>query len=185
MSNSILISLIQDSFLVGDIQGNKEKIIRLALKARDNDADLVVFPELALCGYPPEDLLLRPEFIQQIEAGVADIVKQVNGIHVLFGAPNGDASQLYNAAFWCHDGSIQGIYNKYILPNYAVFDEKRYFSEANQPLVMNINGVSLGVSICEDVWYEGPVAAAKQAGAVSLVTLNASPFHLGKYAQRL
>lgn len=185
MSDSIVISLIQDSFLVGDIQGNKEKILRLAAQAREAGADLAVFPELALCGYPPEDLLLRPEFIQQIEAAVQDICQQSTGIHLLFGAPNHQDGHLYNAAFWCHDGKVLGRYNKYILPNYAVFDEKRYFTEGDQPLVLTINNVSLGVSVCEDVWYAEPVAAARQAGAVSLVTLNASPFHLGKYTQRL
>ncbi|MDH5484022.1 MAG: NAD+ synthase [Gammaproteobacteria bacterium] len=185
MSNSVHISLIQDSFLVGDIRANTSKIITLSEQARQSGADLVIFPELALTGYPPEDLLLRRDFIEQIDVAVKQVTQSVSGIDLLFGAPRCEGDRLYNSAFWLRDGEVRGVYDKYTLPNYAVFDEKRYFSSGQQPLVIDIKGTRLAVSICEDIWYEVAMADARAAGASAMLVLNASPYNQGKYQQRL
>lgn len=185
MTHSVQIHLLQQSFLVGDIRANARKIIALAHAARDNGADLVVFPELALCGYPPEDLLLRPGFIRLCDEAVADIQRSVQGVGLIFGAPRHENQKLFNSAFCMRDGKLLAVYDKYTLPNYAVFDEKRYFSEGNQPCVLDIKGIKLGITLCEDIWFDAPAAQAKQAGAQALLVLNASPYHGGKYDERL
>ncbi len=185
MVDSITINLVQDRFLVGDIKANARKIITLSEQARQSGADIVVFPELALSGYPPEDLLLRQGFIRQIDNAVQQIVSQVAGIDIVFGAPRHDGDDLFNSAFWARDGQILDVYDKYTLPNYAVFDEKRYFAAGQRPVVLELNGIKLGLSICEDIWFERAAADAAQAGAQGLLILNASPFHQHKHDQRV
>jgi len=185
MADSVQIHLVQDSFLVGDIDANANKIITLAEGARQSGADIVVFPELALTGYPPEDLLLRAGFIAQVDAAVQRITAAVADVHVIFGAPRHLDDQLFNAAFWVHQGALVDVYHKYVLPNYAVFDEKRYFAAGDRPVVIRVKGVAFGLSICEDVWTGAPAAQARQAGAEALIILNASPYHYGKYVERL
>jgi len=185
MTDTVHIQLIQNAFLVGDIQTNCAKIITLAAQARQLKADLVVFPELALSGYPPEDLLLRRAFMQQINAAIKTISEKTRGIDVIFGAPRQQGEHLFNAAFWLRDGQTIAVYDKYTLPNYAVFDEKRYFTAGVNPVVVTLKGVKIGLSICEDIWDSSSAQDATKAGAVSLLVLNASPYHFGKRQQRL
>ena len=185
MAEPVRIHLIQDRFLVGDIQANTNKIITLAEQARQSGAHLVVFPELAVSGYPPEDLLFRRGFIDQCAQAVAEITAAVGDVYVVFGAPHRDGEALYNAAFCVHRGQLIGVYHKYSLPNYAVFDEKRYFSSGRAPLVLEVRGRRFGISICEDVWMQQPARDARDAGAEAMIVLNASPYHCGKYAERL
>ena len=185
MTESIQINLIQDTFLVGDIKANTEKIITLAELARQSGADLVVFPELALTGYPPEDLLLRQGFIQQVDHAVQKISQSISGVDAVFGAVRDDGEHLYNSAFWIRNGQCLGVYDKYTLPNYAVFDEKRYFAAGEQAVVVALKGFKIGLSICEDIWSAQPAAQAQQAGAQAMVILNASPYHFGKDRERI
>lgn len=185
MTESVQITLVQDAFLVGAIQANASKIITLAEQACQSGADLVVFPELALTGYPPEDLLLRPGFVKQVDQAVNQIIEAVKDIDIVFGAVRHDGTHLYNSAFWAHGGRLVDVYDKYVLPNYAVFDEKRYFTAGQSPVVVELKGIKIGLSICEDIWDAKPAAQAKSAGAESLLILNASPYHYGKYAERL
>jgi len=185
MTESVQINLIQDSFLVGDIQANARKIITLAERERQSGADLVVFPELALTGYPPEDLLLRQGFIDQIDAAVSKIIESVTGIDIVFGAIRHDGQHLYNSAFWGRSGKLLDVYDKYTLPNYAVFDEKRYFAAGNRPVVIELKGQKIGLSICEDIWSKEPAQQAQQLGAQALLILNASPYHSNKNQQRI
>jgi NAD+ synthase (glutamine-hydrolysing) len=179
------IALAQINLLVGDIKANADKIIQSAIYARDRlDADLVVFPELSVTGYPPEDLLLRPDFIAQASKGVAEIAGQVVGIDVVLGFPEHYQDKLYNSAALLRDGAVLARYRKNALPNYGVFDETRYFSEDDKTCVFDLKGTSIGITICEDIWVNGIVAKNKQAGAEIVLTLNASPFHAGKIHQR-
>jgi NAD+ synthase (glutamine-hydrolysing) len=184
MTEYIQINLIQCAFLVGDIKANTEKIITLVELARQSGADLVVFPELALTGYPPEDLLLRPSFIAQVDQAVQRIMQSVSGVDVVFGAVRHDGENLYNSAFWLRNGQLVDVYDKYTLPNYAVFDEKRYFSAGERAVVVDIKGFKVALSICEDAWSEPAAARAQQAGAQALIILNASPYHYGKDRER-
>jgi NAD+ synthase (glutamine-hydrolysing) len=147
-------------------------------------ADLVVFPELALTGYPPEDLLLRPALRTRVHEGLERVRQQVRGIHVLVGHPFEALGGLYNSANLLHDGQVLGRYHKQHLPNYSVFDEKRYFVPGTDPCVVRIGGVPVGITICEDIWMPGPALQARDAGARLLVNINASPFHAGKARER-
>ncbi|MBZ4194786.1 MAG: NAD+ synthase [Candidatus Contendobacter sp.] len=178
--------MAQLDFLVGDIAGNTDKIIAAAAEARDQlHADLIVFPELTLTGYPPEDLLLRPGFIRQVEPALHRLCNEIQGITAIVGGPLPTPDGLRNAAVALTDGHIQATYYKQWLPNYSVFDEKRYFAAGEDPAVVTVAGVRVGITICEDVWLPGPVAQAAKAGAQVLVNLNASPYHAGKSGQRL
>ena len=189
MPSDVKIALIQENFLVGDAYGNTEKIISLAKEQCQQGIDLVVFPELAITGYPPEDLLLRPAFLQQIGDCIEKICQQVKGIDIVFGAPRltkgADGERLFNSAFWIRNGDVVAVYDKKELPNYAVFDEKRYFSEGAAPVVVEINGHKIALLICEDIWLPEPALAAKAQGAESLLVLNASPYHRQKNQHRL
>ncbi|CAK0781064.1 Glutamine-dependent NAD(+) synthetase [Gammaproteobacteria bacterium] len=177
--------MAQINLLVGDIPGNLARILDAAFHARDHlQADLVVFPELTLTGYPPEDLLFRSGLLQRVERALEELRTRVYGIHLLVGHPERVQGKLYNAASVLHDGQVIGTYYKHLLPNYAVFDEKRYFVAGDEPLVVDIAGVAVGVTICEDLWHPGPADVAARAGAELLVNLNASPYHLGKSAER-
>ena len=184
MSQPIRIALGQMNPVVGDVIGNARRIIELSEKAREAGADLACFPELALTGYPPEDLLLRPELLVWVERGLALIRQKVRGIDLLLGLPEDDTSGLYNMAVVIREGEIIARYRKQHLPNYSVFDEKRYFAAGSEPCVVDIRGVAVGVLICEDVWMPGPAAQARDAGAELLVTINASPFRTEKTENR-
>ncbi len=186
MTPSILrIALAQADFLVGDIDGNIGKVLRLATEARDRlAADIVMFPELCLIGYPPEDLLLRPSLEGRISRALARL-GEVPGIHVLLGYPALRGGRLQNLAGVFHDGVCIAEYAKQELPNYEVFDEKRYFTAGTQACVLHLKGHALGLTVCEDLWHPAPAGAAHAAGASLLLNINASPFHLGKQAERL
>ena len=187
MSESLRIALAQFDFPVGDIAGNTTRIIEMIATAREEfDADLVLFPELALCGYPPEDLLLRPAFLARCEQAMQQIAASVSGITAIVGWPQSHGSVVYNAASVLRDGRIEQTYRKRELPNYAVFDERRYFTvdPDGGSCVFELNGVQVGLLICEDLWYAEPMADTLAAGAQLIVAPNASPFERGKHAQR-
>lgn len=185
MSQSVRIAMVQDNFHVGDINANARMIIELAHTAAEQNAELVIFPELALVGYPPEDLLFRPGFINQVEKAADRIKQAVSGIDMVLGLPIAQDGKLYNAAVWLRNGECMAEYHKQSLPNYSVFDEVRYFSPGNQTCVVSLNEVRFGLVICEDAWEVGPVADAKAAGADAIIVINASPFHGGKYRERV
>jgi len=185
MNDVLRIILAQKKFLVGDIDGNAERIIDTALTAANvQRADLVVFPELALTGYPPEDLLLRPRFVNNIDSALEKIVTAIGDVRVLFGAPLYEDGKLYNCAVFIKSGAVDAVYRKQELPNYGVFDEKRYFESGNESCVLNIEGVSIGITICEDIWIPGPAQRVVNEGAKLLINLNASPYHLRKFSER-
>ena len=179
------IALAQINLLVGDVEGNAERVIAAASKARDQQqADLIVFPELTLTGYPPEDLLLRPELIERVQRASARLCTELDGIAAIVGYPRQGDDGLYNSAGVFADGEIIAEYDKRLLPNYSVFDEKRYFSSGGEACVVELCGVRIGITICEDIWYNDPAQQAAAAGAELLVNLNASPFHTGKPVER-
>lgn len=182
---SLRIALAQHGFPVGDVRANARRIVALAMDARDRlRADCVLFPELALTGYPPEDLLLRPAFNEQVERALGWIAERVHGIDLVLGHPHLQRGALYNAASLLRDGQCVAVYHKQRLPNYSVFDEKRYFAAGDAPCVVEIGGVRCGLTICEDIWQGGPVEWTAAAGAAVILNINASPFHLGKRAER-
>lgn len=179
------IALAQQHFPVGDVSGNVNRIIGLAIQARDElQADLIVFPELALIGYPPDDLLLRQGFVQQVDNEFARLVKAITGIAVVVGYPEYQGGVIYNAAAVISEASVVGRYRKMRLPNYGVFDEKRHFSPGSEACVFELNGCKFGITICEDLWGEVPAKLAAEAGADVLLNLNASPFEDGKLQAR-
>jgi len=176
--------MVQQDFLVGDIYANASKILQISLQARDElAADIVVFPELALTGYPPEDLLFRPHFLEHVDAAVDYLRQKITGIAAIIGYPLRQQNGLFNAAGVFQDGDIT-VYKKQQLPNYSVFDEMRYFIPGDLPCVVNIGGVPVGVTVCEDIWKPGPVRQTVAAGARLLININASPFHTGKREDR-
>ena len=177
--------MVQDNFVVGDIRGNTRKIIELAQSAAGQGARLVIFPELALTGYPPEDLLYRPGFIAQVEAAVDSIKQAIADVDIVLGLPARHDGKLYNSAVWLSHGECIAEYHKQSLPNYSVFDEVRYFSHGNETCVVAVDEFRFGLVICEDAWESGSVAEAKAAGADAIIVINASPFHGGKYAERV
>ena len=179
------IALAQTDFRVGDITANCEDIIATAKHARDElRADMIVFPELIATGYPAEDLLLRPDFIEEANNAIHYLAESVPEIAMVIGYPELAVGKLYNSALVLHEGVCIANYRKQALPNYGVFDERRYFSPGSQPCVFEFKGRFIGITICEDVWQEGIITANKEAGAELLLTLNASPFNLGKIHQR-
>ncbi|MGY0560207.1 NAD+ synthase [Luteimonas sp. A277] len=186
MSEKLRIALAQFDFPVGAVAENARRITAMIEEARDaHRADLVLFPELAVCGYPPEDLLLRGEFLRDCEQALQDIAGHVRGIVAVVGWPEQADDGLYNAASVLRDGRIEVTYRKRELPNYGVFDERRYFrSGGDGPLVFGVKGVPLCMLICEDLWLPAPLAEAKAAGARLVLVSNASPFELGKQAFR-
>jgi NAD+ synthase (glutamine-hydrolysing) len=185
MSTPIRVVMAQLNLLVGDIPGNTGRIIDTALKARDElNADLVLFPELALTGYPPEDLLLRPSLELRVEEALQRILAAVSGVTLVLGYPRYREGALYNMAGVIRDGELLHEYAKQCLPNFQVFDEKRYFAAGHEAGLFEHKGIRIGLSICEDIWHTGPVEQLKAAGAELVLSLNASPFHIGKPAQR-
>jgi NAD+ synthase (glutamine-hydrolysing) len=184
-SLSLKIALAQINFLVGNVSANVDNIIKAAITARDDlAADMVVFPELIVTGYPAEDLLFRADFIEEANNAIHYIAEKVNDIALVLGFPELSGDKLYNSAVVLHQGVTLACYRKQALPNYGVFDERRYFTAGNQACVFEFNGSFIGLTICEDVWQKGIIDANKQAGAELLLTLNASPFNLGKIHQR-
>ncbi|NLW04919.1 MAG: NAD+ synthase [Pseudomonadaceae bacterium] len=176
----------QISLLVGDIQANTQAIIQLANSlAANNQADLLLLPELTLTGYPPEDLLLRPALQGRIAMALQQLQEEVQGISLIVGYPRAKNGQLFNTAGVLHQGEWVAEYFKQLLPNAQVFDEQRYFTAGQQTGVVEINGCKLGILICEDLWQPEPAAAAVAAGADVLLALNASPWHEGKQYERL
>jgi NAD+ synthase (glutamine-hydrolysing) len=174
------IALAQIDATVGDIEGNAAKIADWAARARDERASLVVFPELALTGYPPEDLLLKTHFLGAARVALDELAADISGIVALVGFPelNGD---VYNSAAVLADGEVKAVYRKMHLPNYGPFDEQRYFRAADQPATIELNGVTVGLTICEDIWEPGPPATDEAlSGAELIVNLSASPYHRGK-----
>ncbi|WP_125075917.1 NAD+ synthase [Pseudoxanthomonas sp. SGT-18] len=187
MKDSLRIALAQFDFPVGAVAANAERIAAMIAEARDEyGADIVLFPELAISGYPPEDLLLRPSFLAQCHRDLERIAAGVHGITAVVGWPESAGSVLYNAASVLRDGRIEATYRKRELPNYAVFDERRYFEvdPDGGPCVFEVGGVPVGVVVCEDLWFPEPMAATVEAGAQLVLVPNASPFERGKHAQR-
>ncbi len=185
MARTLRLALAQFDFPVGDVAGNAERIASLIAAARDaHGADLVLFPELALSGYPPEDLLLRPAFLADCQAALKRIADGVQGIVAVVGWPEAAGAVVFNAASVLRDGAVATTYRKRELPNYAVFDERRYFSADTGDCVFDVNGVQVGLLICEDLWFAEPAASTAALGADLLVVPNASPFERGKIAQR-
>ncbi|WP_079203202.1 NAD+ synthase [Pseudomonas sp. CC6-YY-74] len=185
MSQTLRVVMAQLNLRAGDVHDNVESIIEAACNARDQWlADVIVFPELALCGYPPEDLLLRSSMQRRIEQGLQRLQDDVSGIYLVVGYPWLEDELRYNACAVIADGQLLASYYKQKLPNYRVFDEKRYFEPGNQPCVVDIKGVVVALSICEDIWFAEPMAQARAAGAQVMLSLNASPFHLDKQRER-
>jgi len=185
MNSTVKVALAQIDLAVGDIAGNTAKIIQHATRARDEmRADLVVFPELSVCGYPPEDLLFHAGLRKRAEQAVAEIREAVSGIAILIGFPEYVDDRIYNSCGVFSDGEILGGYRKQLLPNYRVFDEERYFTAGKDAGVFRLNGIGFGMTICEDVWRPGAIAAARTAGAECIITINGSPFEVGTQLRR-
>jgi NAD+ synthase (glutamine-hydrolysing) len=188
MTQTIQIALAQLNLTVGATASNTQTLIQALRDASAQGADVLLTPELAICGYPPEDLLYRAAFAAQVAAGIAQLQAETTAhpsVHLVLGHPAWDGERCYNAASVLHQGKLIGIYYKSELPNYAVFDEKRYFTPGTEPLVFKVKGTRFGVNICEDVWFKTAPHAAQAAGAQALLVLNASPFHHGKVPQRM
>lgn len=182
------VAIAQINAHVGDIAGNAARVLEAARAAHGQGADVLVTPELVLTGYPPEDLLLRPHFVERQEAALAQLRQDtagLAGLHLLVGHVLARGGKLYNAATVLCEGKVVGAYCKRELPNYSVFDEQRYFSADDQPLVFEVKGVRFGVNICEDIWFDRAPRAAAQAGAQVLLVPNASPYNTGKQEERL
>ncbi|MES2822406.1 MAG: NAD+ synthase [Pseudomonadota bacterium] len=183
--SSLVIALAQLNTLVGDIPDNTQRVIIFAQRAMaELHADVVVFPELTLTGYPPEDLLLRPSLDLRIESALAQLQAARLPIAVVVGYPKRVNGQLFNMAGVIQAGILIAEYAKQCLPNYQVFDEKRYFAAGSQPCIFDVKGVPTALTICEDIWHPEPMAQAKAAGAKLMLNLNASPYHQGKQTER-
>ena len=183
-AETLRLALAQINTVVGDLDGNRALILARLEEARAAGADLVLFPELAVTSYPPEDLLLRPAFVRAARRSLDEIAAATAGITALVGFPHFDGD-LYNACAVCSDGAIVAIYRKRFLPNYGVFDEQRYFASARDLLLLRAGETLVGVTICEDMWQPGPPATdLALAGAQLLVNISASPFHVGKERER-
>jgi NAD+ synthase (glutamine-hydrolysing) len=185
VSNPLRLALAQVDFLVGDVQGNLGRVVKVAQHARDElKCDLVAFPELTLSGYPPEDLLFHRGFRRQTDAGMARLQREISGIGAIVGYPEYVGTDIYNSAALISDGKIQANHRKSELPNYKVFDEKRYFRPSTQPTVVERKGIRIGLLVCEDIWIPEPAQLARDAGAELLVVINASPYELHKQRER-
>ncbi|MCK4912641.1 MAG: NAD+ synthase, partial [Candidatus Omnitrophica bacterium] len=180
----IKIALAQINPIVGDLKKNSVKIIAFIRKAKKKGVDLVIFPELALTGYPPEDLLLKNHFIVKNKQALSDIKKECKGIDVLIGFVDGKGDAIYNSCALIRNSKIESIYHKSILPNYGVFDEKRYFSSGNKLVLYTIKGYTFAVSICEDIWEENFINCLREKSPDFVINISASPFHLGKVSIR-
>src|SRR5215210_2535559 len=178
------LALAQINAVVGDLDGNRERIVAAVAEARAVGADLVLLPELAVTGYPPEDLLLRPAFVRAAADSLAEIARACTGVTALVGTPWFDRD-LFNACAVCADGELRALYRKRFLPNYGVFDEDRYFAPGRDLLLLRLGEILIGPTICEDIWQPGPPATdLALAGAELLVNLSASPYFVGKAEDR-
>lgn len=185
MAATFKVALAQLNFTVGDVAGNADKVIAEACRARDEfDADVVLFPELTLTGYPPEDLLFHAGLKRKVADGLERVTKEISGVAALFGYPEYRNDRIHNAAAMVRDGRVLARYRKRLLPNYSVFDEKRYFTPGDGPVVVKLDGVSFGLTICEDIWEPGPVEATAAAGAQLILNINASPYSIGVQKRR-
>ncbi|MBX2849407.1 MAG: NAD+ synthase [Acidiferrobacterales bacterium] len=185
MSSEIKIGLAQINVTVGAIENNVDRIIEYANRARDElKCDLLVCAELVLTGYPPEDLLMRPGFHTRVEQQLARLCEQVKGIDLIVGYPKQTSEGMFNIGALIRDGKISNEYQKIKLPNYAVFDEKRYFEAGNDTCVVDYKGIKLGLTVCEDIWHDGPIESAVADGAEIIVNINGSPYHGNKIAER-
>lgn len=182
-TDQMTFAIIQTNFWVGDIAGNVKKMHALTLDAKARGADIVIFPELALVGYPPEDLLLRPTLGERVREAMAKLA-EIEGIVVILGYPHIDHHGTFNSAAILQDGSQKGFYHKQCLPNYGIFDEQRYFQKGRNQVLFDYKGVTIGLLICEDIWHDEPIQALKQAGADLVIVINASPFEIGKQTAR-
>src|SRR5438552_2741105 len=178
------VCMAQIKTTVGDLEGNTRRICEAIDRSRDLGTDLICFPELSVPGYPPEDLLLKPDFVRGNLAALEEVTRRTTGIAVVVGFVD-QGTHLYNAAAVCVDGERVGIYHKQRLPNYGVFDEKRYFHPGRRAPVFIIEGVPVGVTICEDIWAPGGACQAEAAaGALVIININGSPYHAGKWRER-
>ena len=182
-TDQMTFAIIQTNFWVGDIAGNVKKMHALTLDAKARGADIVIFPELALVGYPPEDLLLRPTLGERVREAMAKLA-EIEGIVVILGYPHIDHHGTFNSAAILQDGSQKGFYHKQCLPNYGIFDEQRYFQKGRNQVLFDYKGVTIGLLICEDIWHDEPIHMLKQAGADLVIVINASPFEIGKQTAR-
>ena len=184
----LTIAMAQINAKVGDLDYNSKKIMAYILEARTRGADLVIFPELALTGYPPEDLLHKPHFISDNLAIFNELAVKTPDITAIIGfvdRAKSDIDKLYNAAGVVYDGHVKEVYHKIMLPNYGVFDEERYFQAGTTPLCITLNRIVIAIGICEDIWRpDGPAKAQVEAGAELIVNINASPYHMGKAEER-
>ena len=181
---TLRLALGQINTTVGDLEGNTSKVIDYMTQAKSLEADVVVFPEMAISGYPPEDLLLKPSFIDANIESMHQVIARSKGITVVVGFVDAD-SDIYNAAAIARDEQLLGVYHKMYLPNYGVFDEERYFKAGTECPVFIIDGVPIGINICEDIWHaSGPTSVQSKAGAQVIININASPYHAGKHVTR-
>ena len=181
---NLRLAMAQINTTVGDLEGNTAKVLEHIRKAKAQQADIVVFPEMAIPGYPPEDLLFKPSFIRSNIEKMHEVVANSQGITVVVGFVDSQGD-IYNAAAVAHDGQLVGVYHKMYLPNYGIFDEDRYFKAGSQCPVFVVNGIHIGVNICEDIWYAlGPAAVQREAGAEIIININGSPYHAGKLGFR-
>ena len=180
------ICMAQINTVVGDITGNTDRVLAVCHAQHADGIQMVVFPELTLTGYPPEDLLLRGDVLLRTEAALQRLCHELPAdLLVVVGYPKARGDALFNTAGVITGQQVAAEYDKQCLPNYQVFDEKRYFDAGTEPCVVSLGGVQVGLTICEDIWHEAPAEAAKAAGAQVLINLNASPFHRGKQAERI
>lgn len=182
-TSGLKIAIAQQQFVVGDVLANAKLMAQLANNAREKGANMIVFPELSLLGYPPEDLLLRPSLANRVKMAF-EILFEVKDIVMLVGYPHIDQHGTFNSVAIIHDGQQKGFYHKQCLPNYGVFDERRYFSVGRNQVLFDYQGVTIGLLICEDIWQKQPIASLKEKGAELIITLNASPFEQGKQDER-
>jgi NAD+ synthase (glutamine-hydrolysing) len=186
MSDSLRLALAQVNATVGDIPENVRKVLSACDRAREAGAQLVVFPEMVLPGYPPEDLLLRASFVEENLAAWREVAGSSRGVTVVAGFVDRDRrGRVYNAAGVAADGRVVGVYRKMHLPNYGVFDEMRYFRRGTKPMVCPVGGARVGITVCEDLWvHRGPVAREAREGADLILNISASPYHAGKWEER-
>ena len=178
------LALAQINSVVGDLDGNRERMLGRLEEAKRAGADVVLFPELIVTGYPPEDLLLRPGFIRAAQRSLEEVARACRGITALVGTPHFDRD-LYNACAVCAGGEVKAIYRKRFLPNYGVFDEDRYFAPGRDLILLELGKTLLGPTVCEDMWQPGPPATELAlAGAELVVNISASPYHVGKERER-
>ena len=185
MSSEIKIGLAQINVVVGAVEHNVNLILEYACRARDElNCDLLVCSEMVLTGYPPEDLLMRPGFMALVDSELHRLCASLKGIDVVVGYPKVDSGTMYNIGALITDGEITQEYRKIKLPNYAVFDEKRYFEAGSEACVLEYQGINLGITVCEDIWHDGPIELAVEEGAEVIININGSPYHSDKISER-